>query len=926
MTTASSYNTNHQPDLARPNSNPPDGADPMSAFGEALPLSRYLTQLFSARPALRADIEGRLQTPVDADALRAWLAAQPATEATLKPVLRRFKQWAYAWIALRDLCGLADLGEVTEAMTLIAELALQRALATLSAGLETRYGVPRSSNGIAQQLIIVGMGKLGGRELNVSSDIDLIFGYPEDGDTDASAGNAPSISNFEFFGRLGRQLINAIADITEDGQVFRVDMRLRPNGDSGPLVCSFEMLENYLYAQGREWERYAWIKARMVGGEHDAEVDAQLEAIRHPFVFRRYLDFGAINAMRDLHAQIRREVARKDMADNVKLGPGGIREIEFIAQVFQLIRGGRDRALQIKPTLSVLKLLAERALLGIETAAELAAAYTFLRRLEHRLQYLDDAQTHNLPANAEDQSIVARAMGFSGYAELVAALDAHRAIVSRQFEAVFADPNRNGHVLQSVWQSADGGEQSIDTLKGLGFRECANAAQRLADLKNAPRYLQMPEEIRTRYDALMPRVVEAAAETENPDRTLTRILDLLDAISRRAAYLALLQQYPQALQKVAALVSSSSWAADYLKQHPILLDELLDVRLIEANQDWQKFRVQLLATLGEAEPDTERQMDMLRDAHHAQVFHLLSQDLSGLLPVEKLSDQLSALADIVVDIALTLVWRKLVTRHRDTPRFAVISYGKLGGKELGYASDLDLVFLYDDPAPEAAQIYSRLSTRLNTWLSARTAAGQLFDTDLRLRPNGESGLVVSSVDAYRKYQFESAWVWEHQALSRARFSAGDKEVGAAFEDIRSEVLRQKRDRSTLREEVLAMRQKMLDAHATKGDAREQVFDLKQDPGGLIDVEFIVQYLVLGHAHDHPELCGNLGNIALLGIAAKLDLIPAALAEPVRNIYREYRHKQHALRLNNENCRVDRATVVAEIAAVRALWDAVFGKD
>ena len=891
----------------------------MPSLADIAETSRYLGRLLAARPALAAEVAASLTQPVTAAELSTWLAAQPVTEANLKPVLRQLKQRAYARIAARDLTGLASLTEVTECMTLIAELAVSKAVEVLGAGLVERYGTPRGADGRAQELIVLGMGKLGGRELNVSYDIDLIFVFPEDGDTDAVNANSRPVSNFEFFTRLGRGLINAIADVTEDGQVFRVDMRLRPNGDSGPLVCSFEMLENYFITQGREWERYAWIKARpLTGSRHD-----ELEKVRHPFVFRKYFDFGAINAMRELHAQIRREVAKKDMADNVKLGPGGIREIEFIAQVFQLIRGGRDTPLQVKPTQEVLKLLAERGILSLDAAVELVSAYNFLRRLEHRLQYLDDAQTHSLPTDPDDRRRVARAMGFGSFEALLEELDDHRATVSRHFGQVFADPNHGQHALAGLWQDA-GGDAQEEKFEGLGYRNPPAAAQRVAALRAGPLYQQMSQEIRARFDVLVPRLIEAAAALPNPDETLSRGVDLLESISRRAAYLALLQQYPQALQKVAQLVSSSSWAAGYLQRHPILLDELLDPRLLDAAPDWAGFRAQLSARLEEQEPDTERQMDTLREVHHAQVFRLLSQDIAGLLTVEKLADHLSELADIVLAAAIERAWKKLAKRHLETPRFAVISYGKLGGKELGYASDLDLVFIFDDPAPEAGENYGRLGTRLNTWLSAQTSAGQLFETDLRLRPNGDSGLAVSSIDAFRKYQLESAWVWEHQALTRARFSAGDRAVGDAFERIRCEVLRMQRDLPKLREEVLAMRQKMVDAHGTKGDERERIFDLKHDPGGLVDVEFIIQYLVLGYSHRHAELTGNLGNIALLKIAAELSLIPAPLAEEVRNAYRDYRRMQHALRLNGARPRVDPDLVRRRVDSVRELWRTVFG--
>ena len=883
--------------------------------------SRYLRRLLQARPQLTGETTAGLGAPVDRAELERWLDEEPLSEDNLKPVLRRLKQRAYARICTRDLACQVPLAEVTEGMTLVAETAVSAALRVLHESLAARYGEPRNGGGGAQQLIVVGMGKLGGRELNVSSDIDLIFVYPEDGQTDGNGDGSRVISNFEFFARLGKQLIAAIAEVTGDGQVFRVDMRLRPNGDSGPLACSFEMLENYFITQGREWERYAWIKARpLTGGRH-----AELEAIRRPFVFRKYLDFGTINAMRELHAQIRREVAKKDMADNVKLGPGGIREIEFIAQVFQLIRGGRDRALQIKPTLQVLNLLVERSQLSLDAAMELSAAYDFLRRLEHRLQYLDDAQTHSLPDKAEDRELVAQAMGYNSFAALVMELDDHRQNVSRHFEAVFADPNETHHVLDGVWQGPDNESQSSQ-LAGLGYRDAAAACARLAGIRAGSRYQQLSEVARGRFDALVPRLIEAAATMPDADATLSRGLDLLEAISRRAAYLALLQQYPQALTKVAQIVGSSSWAANYLNRHPVLLDELLDPRMLDSTPDWPAFRAHLAQTLDEVEPDTERQMDLLREAHHAQVFRLLAQDLSGLLTVERLADHLSELADIMVDLALKLAWRKLLKRHVDTPRFAVISYGKLGGKELGYASDLDIVFLFDDPAPEAAEIYSRLATRLNTWLSAQTSAGQLFETDLRLRPNGDAGLVVSSMAAFRQYQLEAAWLWEHQALTRARFTAGDPAVGAAFEAIRCEVLTQKRDLAKLREEIMAMRKKMLDAHATKLGERDTVFNLKHDPGGLIDVEFAVQYLVLGYSWQYGELTGNKGNIALLAMAAQRGLIPVDLADAVRDAYRDYRRMQHALRLNDQKSRVAKADVAERVVVVRRLWKTVFNPD
>ncbi len=890
----------------------------MASLADVTPLSRHLERLFAAHAELSAEVEASWQDPLDAALLSTLLPTDIAEDA-LKPALRRYKQRAYARLAARDLAGRASLAEVMEAMTLIAEMAVATALRVLGLALAKRYGRPQNAAGLEQRLIVIGMGKLGGRELNVSSDIDLIFVYPEDGETTGSREGGHAISNFDYFTRLGRSLINAIAEITEGGQVFRVDMRLRPNGDSGPLVCSFEMLENYLITQGREWERYAWTKARALG-QPDPSWQG-LEAIRLPFVFRKYLDFGAINAMRGLHAQIRREVARRDRASDVKLGPGGIREIEFIAQVFQLIRGGREIPLQTRSTLTALEALAARGFLDEEAVRELSSAYAFLRRLEHRLQYLDDAQTHSLPENAADQGLIARAMGFSSYEALATELDDHRANVARHFEAVFADRHKAERAFEEVWQ-AEGSENQESSLASLGYLETRATARRLLELQQGGRYQQMQPSVRSRFDALVPRVIEACAAMPNPDASLMRSLDILEAIDRRATYFELLLEYPRALAKLAELASASAWAANYIQQHPLLLDELLDARLLEVSPDWPAFRLQLAQALDAAEPDSEEQMEIMRNAHHAQVIRLLAQDISGSLRLETLSDHLSALADIMLELTLACVWRKMPARHLEQPRFAIISYGKLGGKELGYASDLDLIFLFDD-VPEAAQTYARLGMRINTWISSRTPAGILFETDLRLRPNGDSGLIVISVEAFRKYQLESAWVWEHQALTRARYSAGDRQIGAAFEQIREEILRRPREREELKREVLAMRARMMEAHATKGDSAAILFDLKQDRGGLIDVEFIVQYLVLAYAHEHPALCGNLGNIALHGIAADLGLIPAALATTVRDAYREYRRMQHALRLNSHDSRVAVDQVGEQARAVGELWDLVF---
>lgn len=893
---------------------------PDSRWQTALGHSRYLSTLFQAHPELPGELAASWQQPLDEALLTAPLQQPFADDESLRAALRRLRQRAMAHIMLRDLCGLAPLAEVVESMTLLADVTTNFALDHYHRQLVATYGEPLDAQGRPQRLLVIGMGKLGGRELNVSSDVDYIFLYPEDGDT----AGPKSIDNHDFFTRLGKKLIQALGEITADGQVFRVDMRLRPNGDSGPLVCSLDALENYFITQGREWERYAWIKGRTMNAGANLQpewVDA-MQRIARPFVFRKYLDFGAINAMRDLHAQIRREVARKDMADHVKLGPGGIREIEFMAQVFQLIRGGRDAALQIRPTLAVLALLVERQLLPATTEQELREAYVFLRRLEHRLQYVNDAQTHMLPVDPDERQKIARSMDFPDWNAMLAVLDAHRTRVSHHFEAVFSDPESGDHPLTGLWLGQLDDEAAFDTFARLGFRQPREAGETLARLRDSSRYQQLPASNRQRLDAVGPRLIEAAGQTPDPDTTLTRGVALLESIARRGAYLALLQQYPLALKRVADMIGASSWASEYLNRHPLLLDELLDPRLYDGATDWSGFRDQLRSNLAGHAGDTEREMDILREMHHAQVFRLLAQDLAGLQTIESLSDHLTELADTLVQETLPLVWSKIRKRHRETPRFAVIGYGKLGGKELGYASDLDLVYLYEDDDPDAQENYTRLSQRLNTWLSSQTPAGILFETDLRLRPNGDAGLLAVTVDGFRDYQLKNAWTWEHQALTRARYCAGDSEVGARFEQIRCEILRQPRDLAALRDEVIAMRRKMYDAHASH-DA--ETFGLKHDPGGIVDVEFIVQYLVLGHAAKHCELTGNLGNIALLRIAGELGLIDPAQARAAGDAYREYRRLQHQRRLSaTPRAPVPRAGIESHIAAVDTLWQAVFG--
>ena len=830
----------------------------MSEPIEEIASSRYAARLLAARPELAAELIDPAAFSRD-EMAHALAGAQHDDEAGLKRRFRQLRQRVLLRVMARDLSRRANLDEVCGAMSDLAELEISIALRWLG----------------AEDLVVVGMGKLGGRELNVSSDIDLVFLYPG------------AMDQQERYETAGRRLIRLLAELTEDGFAFRVDMRLRPFGDSDPLVCSFDSFETYLIAHGREWERYAWLKARALTGSHHAE----LMKIVQPFVFRKYLDYATLGAMRRLHAEVRREVARRELADHVKLGPGGIREIEFVAQALQLVRGGRDPALTVRPTLEVLSVLSKKNLLPEQAARELSDAYVFLREVEHRLQYLDDAQRHDLPEEEDDRARLARMAGFASWQAFSARLQAVRNAVSRHFENVFAERDAEA----APWPEHP----------------------RLDALRSSQRYAALPADSRRRLDALVPALAKAAAAAANPQATLARGVDLVEAIASRAAYLALLAENPQALERVTRIIGASSWAAEFVTRHPLLLDELLDDRLLYAPPELDAFARELRSRLAAHQGDTERRMNLLREMHQAQVFRLLAQDLAGLLSVERLADHLSALADLVLEISLEQVWSELRGRHLEgAPRFAVVGYGKLGGKELGYASDLDLIFLYDDAREQAPETYARLAQRFNNWLTARTSAGVLFDTDLRLRPSGAAGLLVSPIEAFARYQEHDAWVWEHQALSRARFSAGDSRVGQVFESIRERILRRSREPAPLAEEILAMREKMRAAHPNKSG----LFDIKHDAGGMIDIEFTVQYLVLAHAHDFPSLTKNLGNIALLGMAAELGLLPKALAERCRVAYREYRRTQHALRLNGaQYARVPHAQVAAHLAAVRELW-------
>ncbi len=895
---------------------------------------RSLGALHSRPPAQGvARLQALIATPIDPAGVQALvdeglaratsasaLSVDPSLPAAnLGRELRRARLLLIMALMERDLRGEAPLAEVCRAMSAFAATSTQAALAAAGREMAAQFGLPHDALGQPQDLLAVAMGKGGAEELNVSSDLDLVFVFRDEGQCqpsgDMPSGRGSPMAASEFMHRVARRTIGLLAETTADGFVFRVDTRLRPNGDAGPLVASFAMLEEYFYAQGREWERFAWLKGAVVadsalaGAEARRRDEQALAAIVTPFVFRRYLDFRVFGALRNLHAMIRSEVARRDARDagsvDVKLGRGGIREIEFAAQLFQVVRAGRDPLLRDRRTLVTLETLARRGVLPVADASALARAYDLLRRTEHALQYREDAQTHRLPADAAGRAQVAAMLRLSPEA-FEASLEQARADVQRVFDGLLSEADDAGN-----------GATATGVEEGLG----EDMSNRLAQLRGSSRYRAAREDTRQAVERLLARAlaerVEAAA--------FGRLIDLIEAVTGRPAYLALLSQYPQAMSRVMRLLGLSRWAAEYLTRHPIVLDELLDGQLLEP-VDYARWEQDLRAALAaattpEGAPDVERQMDLAREAHHAQVFRLLVQDLEGLHSVERLADLLSELADRMLAIGLDCVWRTVPGRHREQPRFAVIAYGKLGGKELGYASDLDLVFLFDDDDERAPQAYTMLSQRLANWLSVRTRAGQLFEIDLRLRPNGNAGLLVTTLEGFTRYQEGEAWVWEHQALTRARHAAGDAAIGATFEAIRRTVLARPREAAALRAEVIGMRERMHEGHPN----RSELFDLKHDQGGMVDIEFIVQYLVLAHAAAHPELLDNVGNIALLGRAARAGLIEAGLAAQVADAYRRLRQLQHQLRLNDASyARVAPQQLADERAAVRSLWAAVLG--
>jgi glutamate-ammonia-ligase adenylyltransferase len=790
-------------------------------------------------------------------------------------MLRRHRTAGSTRLIWRDVAGLDDVDATLAGSTRLAEQCLQLALDALEGEFAQRFGQVRAADGSVQRLVVFGLGKLGGGELNFSSDVDLVYAYPHDGESDGTR----SLAAEDYFARLGQQLAKLLDEVTADGFSHRVDLRLRPFGNAGRVALPFAAMESYFQREGRDWERYAWQKARPVAGDIDAGLRF-LETLR-PFVYRRYLDYGALDGLREMKAAIAAEVARKELADDIKRGPGGIREIEFLVQALQLIRGGREPSLRERRLLPALSALVAAGQVSTEAGIALAESYRFLRRLENRLQMLGDAQTHALPASEIDRLRIARGLGYGDWNGLRGALDEHRARVATEFEALLAPRGRSAAPsdLATYWRALpDAGD--AQALADAGFRDSDTLDGSLRDFARAPGVRTLSDATRARLDRVLPELLASAARSSQPDAALRRVLPLLHTLLRRASYLALLDEQPAALARLVDVVSGSALLAERIAAHPLLLDELLDRRTAEAPPGRDALVEACAATLREDDP--EAALMALNEVRQALSFRIALATLDARQSAQDSARQLAWLADGVVAVVVELARREIERAHGGIAdaRFAVLGYGSLGGEELGFGSDLDLVFLYDAPADahsdgaralDASRWFARLAQKIVALLGTVTGAGRLYDIDVRLRPDGAKGLLVSTLASFSDYQRERAWTWEHQALVRARGVAGDPQLLDAFERVRAETLARTREPDGLRHDIVQMRQRMR-AELDRTDAAR--FDLKQGEGGLVDLEFLLQWRVLARAATSPGWLGPRDTPGLLRLACEDGLVDA----------------------------------------------------
>ena len=855
-------------------------------------------------------------------------AALEATQDDVGASLRITRQLVLERLATLDCEAGASLKDVTASMTTLAEFALDTACAQVQNTLDGIYGAPMGQNGQRAQLWVIGMGKLGGRELNVSSDIDLIYVYDHDGETRGNPQGRGRISNQEYFALCVRAIYNLIGETSEHGFVFRLDLALRPNGNSGPPAVSLSALEEYFHVQGREWERFAWLKSRAIAPLQCVK-DGSAQAIREvvlPFVFRRYLDYNVFDSLRVLHRQIREHAARRsagrpERTNDVKLSRGGIREIEFIVQLLQVVRGGQYPELRTRPTQGALQRLAKAGLMAQFTADALSEAYDFLRRVEHRIQYLDDQQTHVLPVQDDDLAWIAQTMDCADTRQFLSQLDGHRERVAQEFDTLLGggQPQCRGGCGPAA--------SDVPDFDALLAQLPDNFRARVAPWRNHPRVLALREESRHRLIRLMARTAVWLQNGKVSEEAAIRSVDWMEPLLRRESYLALLLERPTVHERLLRMLVAAKWPARYLLKHPGVIDELASDQLLtdrfvaaEFEGDLERRRVSLQIT---GEDGDEALLNLLRRAHHAEVFRTLARDVEGILTVEQVADDLSALAEAVLRTTSRWCWERLKNRHREQAQFAIIAYGKLGGKELSYGSDLDIVFVFDDDDERAGEVYANLARKLINWLTVQTGDGDLYEIDTALRPNGNSGMLVTRFDSYAKYQAQrgsnTAWTWEHQAMTRARFVLGDDALRQRFDAIRKAVIVSPRVATDLAGEIVTMRNKVRGAHAVPLGQ----FDVKHSEGGMMDVEFAVQFLVLSQAGQHSELIANVGNIALLERAQANGLLRDGIGHAAADAYRELRRVQHHARLNEEPTQVAAADLKPQRDAVMALWHAVF---
>jgi glutamate-ammonia-ligase adenylyltransferase len=869
--------------------------------------------------------------PPTRDSLSTAYAALQAKGLDTSAALRVLRQLTLERLAQLDCSRQADLTAVTHGMTWLAEVTLDIAWQQVMADLDALHGAPTKANGKRAEMWIIGMGKLGARELNVSSDIDLIYVYDEDGETGGNSEGRNKVSCQEYFTRAVKRMYALIGDSTEHGFVFRVDLALRPNGNSGPSVVSLDALEEYLLVQGREWERFAWMKSRVVA-PRSAMLNGSAQALRGvvlPFVFRRYLDYNVFESLRTLHQQIRDHAAKRsaghpERANDVKLSRGGIREIEFTVQLLQVVRGGQFPELRTRPTLDALQRVAKAGLMPQATADALGAAYVFLRQVEHRIQYLDDQQTHVLPTRDDDLAWIAQTLGHANACAFLSELDAHREVVAQEFDILLGGDREcktcNGKNGKNNREHAE-----LDAVLG-DFS--GPVRERLAQWADNPRVQSLRDDARGRLMRLLQRTAQWLDVGRVSEEAVLRMADWIEPLLRRESYLALMLERPSVHERLLRLLGAAKWPARYLLQHPGVIDELAGGNLFDSRFDAAEFEAELQARLvalqRTGEDDEESLLNLLRRAHHAEQFRTLARDVEGVLTVEQVADDLSALADAVLRVTARWCWSRLKTRHREEPAIAIIGYGKLGGKELGYGSDLDIVFVYEDEDERAQEIYAAYVRKMINWMTVKTADGDLYEIDTALRPNGNSGLLVTRFEAYADYQQQrgsnTAWTWEHQAMTRARFVMGFPGLAPQFDAVRHAVISAPRDAASLKAEIVAMRERVRQGHPVKAER----FDVKHSPGGMVDAEFVVQYLVLLHTAAHPELADNVGNIALLIRAEVAGLLPMGIGQAAANAYRELRRVQHRARLNEEPTDVPMANLASEREAVLALWRGVMG--